>query len=264
MQGQSLGRDGRVHDHFRLPLPHVIGIGLEHVARSLQGDGHNRHAGEDGDVETPTFEGKHAAGAAAMAFGKQEHGFSIANLLRHYFHAFQGLVRPVTIDGDVPRAPQVPSQERQVKQRALGDEAKLHGQIHEENGNIHGALVVRAIDGGGAGVDVLQSFHPYPDSAGLQNEPGPHAGTGMLPAALRVKERAEQGDGSADGRISVDQDIGEEQGTQVAEEIADAPARGVFCGAVGGGGLHGIVRLGRRGLRRKVRAVAGCLPAGLS
>ena len=66
-------------------------------------------------METPTFEGKHAAGAAAMAFRKQEHGFSIANLPRHNFHAFERLVRPVAIDGDVSRTPQVPSQEGQVK-----------------------------------------------------------------------------------------------------------------------------------------------------
>jgi hypothetical protein len=62
-------------------------------------------------------------------------------------------------------------QPRHHKQRPLGHKAELDRQIHEKDGDAHGALVIGAIDGGFRGIQVRETLHPRPDATGGQNQP---------------------------------------------------------------------------------------------
>src|SRR5208282_1380267 len=251
VQGQSLRRDGRVHDDFRLARPHMIGVRLEDVGRSVHGDGHNRHSREDGKVKAPPLEWQQLTVAAAMALGEEQDGFSPADFLRHLFHAPHGFLRPVAVQGDVPGAPHVPAHEGHVKQRALGHEAKLHGQAPVQDGNVHGALVIYAINRSQAGVGVLQTFHAHTDSADFQNQPRPHPRAGMLPPALRVEEGPQQRNCSANCRAEINEEIGEQQGARVAQEVADAATPAGWRGDSGRGGFHDSIKPAVRWPRRR-------------
>ena len=88
--------------------------------------------------------------------------------------------------------PQVPADKGQHKELALGDKAKLHGQVHEQDRNVHRARMVGAEDEGLVGVHVLESLDPYADAAGLQNQPRPEAGASVLPPPSRIDKRATQ------------------------------------------------------------------------
>jgi hypothetical protein len=81
----------------------------------------------------------------------------------------------------------MPAHERHFKQRTLGNKAELDRQIHEKDGNIHGALVIRAIDGGLSGIQVFNTFHPRPDPACGQDQPGPESREGVLPSATAIE-----------------------------------------------------------------------------
>src|SRR6516225_4853194 len=183
------------------------------VTSAIQRDRHDWDPGLYGEIKRSALERLERSISATSSLGKQNHRHAVADTLRRLVKTPERLAGLTPIYGNVSRAVQVPAQERDVKQGACGQKAELDRKVDKEDGNVHGALVVRAIDRRLVW-HVFQTFNSYPYSTGFEDEPRPRACPQMLPAPARIEYRADQRQSPAHHRIKDNENVGEKEGAK--------------------------------------------------
>ena len=83
--------------------------------------------------------------------------------------------RPRSIDEQMSRPPQMPSEERDSAERVLRDDPQLIGERAEEDRDVVDALMIRGEDVAARRIEALEAADPHPHPGRLQDQPRPCA-----------------------------------------------------------------------------------------
>src|SRR5271167_2122242 len=208
-----------MNDHLGVARAHMERVRLMNVASTIQRNRHDGHPSLYGEIKRSALERLERPIPAAGSLGKQNYRHTAADTLSRLVKTPERFPRLTPIHGNVVGAVQVPAQERQVEQGTLGEKAELDGKVDKEDGNVHGALVVRAIDRRLVR-HVFQTFNSYPYPAGFKDEPRPSARPQMLPAPARIEYGAGERQRPAHDGVKDNEIVGENEGAKIAKVIS--------------------------------------------
>jgi hypothetical protein len=175
------------------------------AARPDDGDGNQRQAGLQREPEAALLERLERAVARARAFGEEEGRDAAAEEPRRALQAGDGLGRRAAVDGDVAGAPEVPAEEGNQEDLALGRDAQLRGQVAEHDGDVHPALVRREEDVRLARAQMLGAVDAHVEQRRPRNHPAPRARAPVLEPSPPVEGRAGQRERRHHDRVERDE-----------------------------------------------------------
>ena len=113
-----------------------------HMHGALDGDGHYRQPGFQGEQETAGFEPADGPVSASRAFGKDDQRDPIGNQMPPPLQYARPIgIAPVNQQMTCPH--QMPAEERKSSERFLGDDAQLKRKGREDDGDVVDALMIR-------------------------------------------------------------------------------------------------------------------------
>lgn len=180
------------HD-FDFAGPDVERIGLQHGSAAADRDRDHRNARLYREIEGALFERpQRPIPPVPMAFGKENDRAPRADALGGLIEAFHRLLRLAALDWNMPGSPQVPTEERDIEQRAFRHKTEFHWQANKQNGNIHRTRVIRTKNRWPVFGDILEALDAEPDAAGCENQVRPETCTAMLPSPAGIEWRARE------------------------------------------------------------------------
>lgn len=103
----------------------------------------------------------------------------------------------------MPGARQMPAHERNAKERFLGSDAKLRGQVAEHGRNVHVTLVRGEKDIRRVRLYVMRAVNAHARAYGARNHPAPVPRAPMLLFARAIMKRQNQGETSHHERVEI-------------------------------------------------------------
>ncbi len=212
------GGDWLAYDQAERSWLDDIGIHRQGLVGSDDDQGDDGDLGLDGCVEGSAEEGLEVTIGAASTFGEDDERHSGFYRLRGGGERSQRGAGVGSVDGDLAGEAEMPSEKGQAEEFELGEDAELERERDVEHWNIEGRAVVGGVDGRLREVEAVESVDGEGGGTGVQDEPGPETGKAVLDASGAVQERAEEGEGSEDDGVKVDERIAHQVGGELGGE----------------------------------------------
>src|SRR5712692_988806 len=139
---QVRGLDRAADLHMNLAWGDLPGVLRHQLARAFDGDRANRNLCLDRQSEGSLLEGENAPIGRARSLGKDDQTHPRMDLADGPIEGGNGPTGLAPVHEDVPGQPEIPSQQRNPPQLALGDEPQVDRQRDEEHRDVDRGLMV--------------------------------------------------------------------------------------------------------------------------
>jgi len=188
-------------------------VSAEDVVSSDDRHWENRQTRSKRQKKSAALKGAHRPLARAALFGKNDHRVSFSNPVDGHFERLHRCAAILPVDGNEPRPPDGPPEDRDLEQAHLGHEADGLRNRREDAGDIEVAVVVGDQDVPLLPIDALGSFRAKVDPRPPHNGPGPHSDDAVDDASVGAEGGHSQShQGERDSRRD-----GDEAGPESAE-----------------------------------------------
>src|ERR1051325_3062017 len=191
------GGNGRRDQQLDRPAPQSPGSLGQDLECVVDVDRHERHLGRDRQTERRVLEGQQLTGAAARPFRKNDdRRHAVTNRPRRCVVGLERFFAGGAVDRDVARRAHSATQERNLEQLLLRDEANRAGQCREQRPDVEHRRVVRRVHERLPARDELQPFGEHGRAGSAQDLLGPVDVGPIVDAAdcvLDAEDAAEDG-----------------------------------------------------------------------